>query len=65
MESFVDKKIEDVYNAALLLGVDKASDTEKEIFKHALRNLAMSAVDEARHKINEVLHKESLYYSQK
>jgi hypothetical protein len=62
MESFTEKKIEDVYQVALKLGLDKAQDIEKAIFRQALNSIAVAAVDEARHKIEQIMHDESNKY---
>lgn len=59
MKSFVDHKIEEIYNCAIKLGIDKASDIEKKLFKQALRQIAVAAIDEIRHGINDLLHEQS------
>jgi hypothetical protein len=59
MKSFVDKKIEEIYNVALKLGVENVSELEKRLFKSSLRQIAVAAIDEVRHNIGDVLHTES------
>ena len=64
MGKFTENKIEETYNIALKLGIEeKASVVEKKIFKDMLYRIAMSASDEARANINEMLHKESNEYT--
>ncbi len=63
MKSFVDKKIEEIYNVALKLGVENASELEKRLFKSSLRQIAVAAIDEVRHNIGDVLHTESNKYT--
>jgi hypothetical protein len=63
MRSFVEIKIEEIYNVALKLGVDKASEMEKDLFKNALRQIAVAAIDEVRSDAIEFLHVKSHKYS--
>ena len=63
MKSFVDKKIEEIYNVALKLGLENASELEKRLFKSSLRQIAVAAIDEVRHNIGDVLHAESNKYT--
>lgn len=63
MRSFVEQKIDEVYNVALKLGVEGATDMEKDIFKKALRHIAVAAIDEVRGNIAELMHNESNKYT--
>jgi len=63
MKSFVEHKIEEIYNVAIKLGVDKASDMEKDLFRKALRQIAVAAIDEVRGNISNLLHDESNKYT--
>lgn len=56
-------KIEEVYKVALKLGVNNAKEFEKDIFKKALREIAMTAIDEARREVEQTLHELSLRYT--
>lgn len=63
MKSFVEQKIEDVYNVAIKLGADKATEMEKDLFRKALRQIAVAAIDEVRGNIGQLLHEESGKYT--
>jgi hypothetical protein len=63
MKSFVENKIEEIYNVAIKLGVDKATDMEKDLFKKALRQIAVAAIDEVRGNVSQLLHEESNKYT--
>jgi len=63
MKSFVEHKIEEIYNVAIKLGVEKATDMEKDLFKKALRQIAVAAIDEVRGNIGQLLHEESNKYT--
>ena len=64
MKSFVEHKIEEIYNVEIKLGVEKATDMEKDLFKKALRQIAVTAIDEVRGNISQLLHDESNKYVQ-
>jgi len=63
MKSFVEHKIEEIYNVAIKLGVDKATEMEKDLFRKALRQIAVAAIDEVRGNIGQLLHEESKKYT--
>jgi len=63
MKSFVEHKIEETYNVAIKLGLSKSSDMEKDLFKTALRQIAVAAIDEVRGNISQLLHEESNKYT--
>lgn len=63
MKSFVEQKIEEIYNVAIKLGIDKASELEKDLFKKALRQIAVAAVDEVRTNVGNLLHDQSNKYT--
>ena len=63
MKSFVEHKIEEIYNVAIKLGVENATDMEKDLFKKALRQIAVAAIDEVRGNISQLLHEESNKYT--
>ena len=63
MKSFVEHKIEEIYNVAIKLGVDKATEMEKDLFRKALRQIAVAAIDEVRSNISQLLHDESNKYT--
>jgi hypothetical protein len=63
MGTFVDTKIEEIYQVALKLGVDKATEFEKELFKKALKQIAVCAIDEVRSNVSQVLHEQSYNYT--
>ncbi len=63
MKSFVEHKIEEIYNVVIKLGVEKATDMEKDLFKKALRQIAVAAIDEVRGNISQLLHEESNKYT--
>jgi hypothetical protein len=61
---YTKSKIEETYKIALKLGLeDKATEIEKKIFREMLFRIAMSAVDESRMNINQMLHTESNDYA--
>jgi hypothetical protein len=59
---YVDMKIEDAYNVALKLGLESASEFDKQIFKMTLRSIAVAAIDDTRNKIEKLMHDESNSY---
>ena len=63
MKSFVEHKIEEIYNVAIKLGVDKATEMEKDLFRKALRQIAVAAIDEVRGNITHLLYDESNKYT--
>lgn len=63
MKSFVERKVEEIYNVAIKLGVERATDMEKDLFKKALRQIAVAAIDEVRSNITQLLHEESNRYT--
>lgn len=63
MKSFVEHKIEEIYNVAIKLGVENATDMEKDLFKKALRQIAVAAIDEVRGNISQLLYEESNKYT--
>lgn len=62
MKTFTDHKIDEVYEVALKLGIELATDMEKDIFKKALRQIAVAAIDDVRHNIESLMHNESNRY---
>jgi len=60
--TFVETKIEEAYKVALMLGLDKAENIQKELFKKTLNQIAVSAVDEVRKELNEMMHQKSQQY---
>jgi len=63
MKSFVEHKIEEIYNVAIKLGLEKATEMEKDLFKKALMQIAVAAIDEVRSNISQLLHEESNKYT--
>jgi len=59
----VDKKIEEIYQTALILGLKNAAAIEKEIFKNALYQIAVCAIDEVRSDIGKNMHDLSNKYT--
>lgn len=58
----VEERIEEAYNVALNLGLKDVSDMERDVFKIMLRRIAISAIDEVRNEIGDLLHKKSYKY---
>ena len=56
MKSLVEKKIEEIYHVALNLGLDKASDNEKRIFKNSLNEIVSVVIDDIRTDIIQMLY---------
>lgn len=65
MKSLIELKIEETYQVALKLGLDKSSDIEKRIFKKMLQDIVVAAIDDVRHGVNELLHEQSRSHSDK
>ena len=63
MKNYVDTKILEVYNVALKLGLENASDYEKTIFMQSLRSIAVAAIDDVRKKAEDIMHYESDKYT--
>ncbi len=63
MKSFVDQKIDELYDVALKLGVENATTLEKTLFKKALRQIAVAAIDEVRSDVGSLLHEKSCKYT--
>jgi hypothetical protein len=63
MKLFVEHKIEEIYNVAIKLGLENATDMEKDLFKKALRQIAVAAIDEVRGNISQLLNEESNKYT--
>lgn len=59
----VKNKVDEAFRVALKLGMGKASDVEKEIFKELLFQIAGAANDEIRKSIDDELFKYNIKYS--
>lgn len=59
MSNYTEKKINQVFELALKLGLDKSSKYEKEIFKNSLIEIAVAAIDESTQFIDELMHQRS------
>jgi hypothetical protein len=59
---YVKTKIDETYQVALKLGLN-GTDIEKKIFKDMLYQIAVSANDETRHAVNEILYTQSDKYT--
>lgn len=59
MSNYTEKKINQVFELALKLGLDKSSNYEKEIFKNSLIEIAVAAIDESTQFIDELMHQRS------
>lgn len=63
-KSFVEYKIDEVYQTALKLGLENCTDLEKTIFKNSLAQIAVAMADEIRSDVTELLHQKSNRYTQ-
>jgi len=63
MNQHTEKKIEEIYKLAVNLGLDARSDMEKDVFKKALAQIAVCAVDDIRGDIGVLLLDKSREYS--
>jgi hypothetical protein len=63
MKSFVEEKIEEIYNVAIKLGLENATDMEKDLFKKALKQIAVAAIDEVRGNIIQLIYEVSNKYN--
>lgn len=62
-KTHIEYKIDEVYDIALKLGLDKASNTEKEIFKKALFQIVTTTISDIRHNINNLLYDQDYKYT--
>lgn len=62
MTDYINKKVESAYDIALKLGVDKATDIEKEIFRKMLYDLVVISHDDIAQKISTLISTESNKY---
>ena len=63
MKTHTDVKIEEAYDLALKLGLQNASEFEKDVFKSTLKQIAVSAIDELRKKAEDLMHNEAGLYT--
>jgi len=61
--TFVETKIEEAYKVALMLGLDKAADIQKDLFRKALNQIAVTAIDEVRNELTDIMHNKSQQYT--
>jgi len=62
MNDHVERKIQEVYLLAVKLGLDNASDFEKEMFQKELARIAVAAVDSMRGDVSMLLMERSRDY---
>jgi len=62
MKHYIKDKIDEAFKIALVLGLKGATETEKELFKKSLTQIAVVAIDEVRDEIGDLLHKKSYEY---
>lgn len=60
---FIKTKVEDVNKLALRLGIDKRTELEQAIFKEALFQIAVTAIDDTRSKIGDLMSVQSNAYT--
>ena len=59
---YVNKKIKEANELALKLGLDKCTELEQKIFKVALNQIAVSAIDDTRQKVSDLMSDEAHTY---
>jgi len=60
---YVKSKINETYKVALKLGIKNATEIEKKVFKDMLYQITVAVSDEARNKVETVLHEQSDKYT--
>ena len=62
MKTYVENKIDEVYELALRLGLEDRTTLEKGVFKLQLKQIALSAVDEVSDNLGAFMHEEHMKY---
>lgn len=58
-----DARIDEAFNVAVQLGVSFTSNVEEDTFRKALQRIAVYALDEARHGVEQYMHEMSDSYT--
>ncbi len=65
MTDHTERKIKECFDVAVRLGIDKATEAERTVFKNMLREIAAAATDDARCKISNLMGDLSHKYNHK
>jgi len=58
----VKNKIEEIYKLGLELGIKKAPERERKLFRESLNQIVMAVVDDIRNDVNETMNKSVYKY---